>query len=189
VVGNSSLSTSSSQSTISTYLKNLLAADSRFASLNPTVSSWQYSASSSSYKFSVTFVGYDGDFEPIVISTNPYTSTSTVTTTVHGTSTIGGSFTLSFQGNMTVDLPFDVSAQGMKEALEDLPGIGTVSVSRAINYISGANRNAYTWLVTFESLAGDLPMMYATPGRLTPGLQCFNKSERICQGNTRCVIV
>lgn len=52
----------------------------------------------------------------------------------------------------------------MKASLEDLPGIPFVSVTRENNFINGADRGAYKWIITFE----DLPMLYATPGRLTP---------------------
>ena len=58
--------------------------------------------------------------------------------------------------------------RSMKIALQDLPGVGVVSVNRAPVLIGGQNRSAYSWTVTFESLPGDLPMIVAHTGRLTP---------------------
>eukprot|EP01032_Pedospumella_encystans_P016613 gene16613-18946_t len=79
-----------------------------------------------------------------------------------------GSFSLTFNGERTVDLACNISSVELKAALEDLPGIGTVTVSRLTNFVDGANFNAYTWFVTFDSTPGDVPMLYATPGRLGP---------------------
>merc|ERR1711871_303684 len=85
-----------------------------------------------------------------------------------GTAAIGGTFSLSFNGSRTIDLPFDVSGADMKTALQDLPDINTVSVVRSSNLIAGVDRSAYSWTITFEDLAGDIEMLYATAGRLTP---------------------
>jgi hypothetical protein len=46
--------------------------------------------------------------------------------------------------------------------------VGTVTVTRTATLISGVDRNAYSWAVEFDSAAGDLPLLYATPGRLMP---------------------
>jgi len=80
-------------------------------------------------------------------------------------SPISGDFSLSFNGTRTIDLPFDVSEKNMKAALEDLPGVREVTITRTNNEISD---NSYVWTVTFEGSPGDLPMLYATPGRLNP---------------------
>jgi len=164
--GRSTLSFASSAAQISAYLVDLLSQESAFSAMRPTVSTW--STANGFKSFVVTFTGYDGVFEPLVLDTLPFNSTGSVLVEVTGTEKIGGSFTLSFNGSMSVDLPYDCSEAEMKSALEDLPGVGIVSVNRTYHYINGLDRNAYKWLVTFDTLAGDLPMLYATPGRLTP---------------------
>jgi hypothetical protein len=78
---------------------------------------------------------------------------------------LGGTFAISFNDSMTVDLPFDVSSADLTIALEDLPGVGVVTVVR-----TAGSLGATTWAVTFESLAGSLPLMVAHFGRLTPTL-------------------
>jgi hypothetical protein len=81
-------------------------------------------------------------------------------------SPISGSFTLSYNGSMSIDMPYDVSAEEMKVCLEDLPGVWYVTVERKEVLFGGDDRVGYQWLVTFDAAAGDLPMLYATPGRL-----------------------
>ena len=88
-------------------------------------------------------------------------SGDTVTVTnnvVQGTSTtLSGDFTLSYDGKVTGYLPFDVSADAMKYALEGLDSIGKVEVER-----HGPDVNdCYTWDVTFTSDLGPLPVMVA----------------------------
>ena len=88
-------------------------------------------------------------------------SGDTVTVTnnvVQGTSTtLSGDFTLSYDGKLTGYLPFDVSADAMKYALEGLDSIGKVEVER-----HGPDVNdCYTWDVTFTSDLGPLPVMVA----------------------------
>eukprot|EP00937_MAST-01D_sp_MAST-1D-sp2_P000006 g6.t1 len=80
---------------------------------------------------------------------------------------IDGNFTLAFGGHATKALKFSASDEDMKEALEALPDIGTVLVSRS-------NRRAatsasllqtqhgdlgFTWSVTFVTEKGDLPLL------------------------------
>eukprot|EP01036_Dinobryon_divergens_P022354 gene22354-30602_t len=119
--------------------------------------------------FTLTLKNSDGVFStPLMIHTTPFTSTGYYKIDFTGTDVIGGSFSLSYMGNMTLDLPYDVSAEEMKYALEDLPMINSVTVSRAFNYINGLNRHAYTWTITFDGTPGNLPLIYASAGRLTP---------------------
>ena len=166
--GAQTLSSGSSTSDIATYLTNLLSTVAGFENMAPTVTSMTYSSASSTYTFTVEFDGVDGIVEDLVVATFPVTSTSAVSTISAGTEKIEGSFTLSYQGHMSVDLPYNVSAEEMKASLEDVPGVGTVSVNRTFNYIDGEDRGAFTWLITFDTAPGNLPMLYATPGRLTP---------------------
>ena len=136
----------------------------------PTVSSWVSSTSGTPSRwFSVTFNNTAGPVDPLVITvTTPLGASAAVTTTQAGTEPMDGSFTLSFNGSSTIDMPSDVSAADMKACLEDLPGVGTVTVVRSANYIAGLDRGAYSWAISFTSLAGDLPLLVATSGRLTP---------------------
>jgi hypothetical protein len=121
-------------------------------------------------RWNVTYSGIDGPVDPIAVDATgnaAYSSgaDNTVVTRVtrtEGTAAINGTFSLSFNGSRTIDLPFNVSATNMEFALQDLPDINTVSIVR-----SSLNRNAYSWTITFDDLAGDIEMLYATAGRLT----------------------
>ena len=90
----------------------------------------------------------------------------TITTTLAADATstpLSGSFALSWRGALTVDLPFNATAQEVKIALQDLPEVGLVTVIR-----TSAPFGAYVWTVTFDSVPGNVEMIQAYPGRLTP---------------------
>eukprot|EP00970_Alexandrium_tamarense_P002964 scaffold427_cov103-Alexandrium_tamarense.AAC.19 len=67
-----------------------------------------------------------------------------------------GSFTASFKGYETSDIPVNASSEMVQTALENLPSINVVNVESTLN----------GWSVTFLSEAGDLPLMEVTSGRL-----------------------
>ena len=94
------------------------------------------------------------------------------TVSVIASSTIFGSFSLTFNGLETDDIAWNASASFMKEALENLPTIGSVNVSRTVHThpdriwlqlpsIEQAKMsrfyNTYSWDVTFVTFAGDAP--------------------------------
>ena len=56
----------------------------------------------------------------------------------------------------------------MKIALEDLPGVGVVTVQRIAKPIELEMLGAYSWTVTFESVPGHIPLLTAYSGRLVP---------------------
>lgn len=56
---------------------------------------------------------------------------------------IGGTFTLSFNGSTTVDLSFNASASDVQTALENLPGVFSVSVNQTFNLNNGFGRAAF----------------------------------------------
>jgi len=66
-----------------------------------------------------------------------------------------GTFVLHFQGHHTSELDFNISALGMKAALEVLPVINTVTVSRVLFCSNEVGRNncgaerGYVWMITF----------------------------------------
>ena len=79
-----------------------------------------------------------------------------------GTNELSGSFTLSFRGEETVAIPVDADAVAVKAELENLETISVVTVSRNQTDAFGG----FEWMVTFDSEAGDVPLMRATAGRL-----------------------
>ena len=115
-------------------------------------------------------VNYTADhvYPLVIYDLLPSAVQSNVTVIQTGTEPLGGSFALSFNGSMTVDLPFSASAVDVKIALQDLAGVGVLTVDRVSVLINGLDRNAYAWTVTFESLPGKLPLIVAYSGRLTP---------------------
>ena len=94
-----------------------------------------------------------------------YSVSAWVARTLEGTSALGGTFTVSYAGAETPPLPHNVSALEMKRALENLETLSVVTVEKNT---SGTYGNAY-WDVTFDSEAGDLPLMETTAGRLLNG--------------------
>lgn len=83
------------------------------------------------YTWSVTFLDYVGDV-PALVADNDLTSYSTtisVAEEVKGNQ-LGGTFSLELDGFVTDDLPYDVSAEDLEVALEDLGNVGTVGISR-----------------------------------------------------------
>jgi hypothetical protein len=93
---------------------------------------------------------------------------ATVNVIQKGSESISGSFSLSYNDESTIDLPYDASSDDVKAALEDTGVVGSVTVVRSKNLIDGLDRGAYTWTVTFNSLGGNLPLIQATSGRLGP---------------------
>ena len=61
---------------------------------------------------------------------------------------LGGTFMVSFEGHSTSALPFDISANDMKDALEKMPTIGNVEV---IRYPVDPTHpsNGLRWVITF----------------------------------------
>ncbi|CAM9134493.1 unnamed protein product, partial [Chrysoparadoxa australica] len=89
---------------------------------------------------------------------------------------LGGTFTLSFEGEETYPLPFDAEAEEMEEALEELPGLPNVTVSStSVNDISGAR----DWTITFETLklAGNQPPLGLNATGLTGSLASLALDE------------
>lgn len=67
-----------------------------------------------------------------------------------------GTFLLAFGDAFTQPIPHDATAEYVEYALESIPAIGKVDVTR-----SGPIADGYMWLVTFLSNVGDLPAMSA----------------------------
>merc|ERR1711871_1504541 len=88
----------------------------------------------------------------------------------------GGFFQLRFEGSApTVDLAYDVAPERMETALESLPTVGDVSVSRFVVAATmddpSTPASGYAWIVTFHSNSlsniGDLVVMQPQ-SKLTP---------------------
>jgi len=71
---------------------------------------------------------------------------------------IGGTFNVKFDGQVSGDLPYDVSAEGMQLAISSLCTVGDVIVTRHLRCSADAGLNqcadpqGYTWLVTFVQM-------------------------------------
>ena len=142
----------------------------------------------------VTFVGNAGNVPLLVAnSSTPWSTATTVATAGLSTSTggalltpssaitvstlrngnssvLGGTFTVSFNGDTTGYLSFDSTAEQMQDALEALESVGQVTVTRSDVDVN----NGYTWTVTFTTELGNLPLMsmdvIAMTGTLPEGL-------------------
>lgn len=83
----------------------------------------------------MTFLDYMSDV-PALVADNDltgYSATISVVEEVKGNQ-LGGTFALELDGFVTDDLAYDVSAEELKEALEDLGNVGTVGVIRSVKY-------------------------------------------------------
>ena len=76
-----------------------------------------------------------------------------------GSSPIAGTFTVSYGGAYSTDIPFDASAAQMKAALEALSSLGQVGVSR------DDTNNGFKWTVSFVQNLGNLPLVSVVPFR------------------------
>ena len=78
---------------------------------------------------------------------------------------LGGQWRADFRGQHTLYMNHDVSARGVKTALEALTTVGTVDVARA-----GPDENyGFTWSVTFLTELGDVPPVILDYQVLTEG--------------------
>lgn len=92
----------------------------------------------------MTFVGELGDLD--LITAFPYSwEVQSIITNGGDPTPLGGSFSIEFGGYASEGLPFDASADGLKAALEALPGTGRVDVNKII-----LERGGNEWLVTFR---------------------------------------
>lgn len=109
----------------------------------------------------MTFSGELGDLE--LLSAYPYSWEVQSLRTYGGDPTpLGGSFSVEFGGYTSGDLPYDASADGLKAALEALPGPGRVDVDKIV-LENGRNE----WLVTFRDLVGDVELIAVDGSGLT----------------------
>merc|ERR1711871_56897 len=142
----------------------------------------------SGFEWDITFTGNPGDRPPIVPDASALTSSFggtpsvTVQETLKGrrangnsevqrtrtssTASISGYWRLAFAGSgYTAYLPFDASNADVENALESLPTVGLVTVTRSGDGTAGSCVGecpyGYQWLVQFDTLVGDAVKMSA----------------------------
>lgn len=126
------------------------------------------------YEWSVTFHEPAADQPQLRVVRSGLTGAGAsvdIDTTQHGNQ-LGGSFTLSFEGETTTTLDFDASEADVESALQALQGVGDVEVSRAPFTGSDAAtaEGAYSWYVTFVDTQmhdGDVPALTASSAQLS----------------------
>ena len=89
---------------------------------------------------------------------SPIADVQSITTAVARGYYLAGTFTVSYLGQKTAELTYDISAAKMKQALEALCTVDAVNVTR--NTIE----RGHTWLVTFDSMrySGNLQTMHTS---------------------------
>jgi len=113
------------------------------------------------HRWTVSFTKNLGNLPPLVA--RPFRHEEVTIQSLGGNPTpLGGTFSLSFGGSTVEDLPYDISQQGMKAALQSMPSIGTVDVNRDTR-----NFGQYDWRITFRSNLGNLPTISATSNVMT----------------------
>ena len=142
----------------------------------------------------VTFINGHFDFPLLQVVSNDLivdggSKATTSIDVVHPGNALGGSFQLLFGDEATAAIPFDASDQMVASALEALPSVHAVGVSRypydqsptrLINGTLGME-HGYTWLVTFyvaeQTMGGDVPQMTANYTLLTGSLLMTDPSD------------
>ena len=128
------------------------------------------------YTWFITFLSEEKNVPEFSLGSNALTGTGA--DVQFGTATqgnqIGGSFTLDFDGAVTVALPWDASQEEMQGALEGLPAVDTVEVVQTDETPQGG----FVWLITFTSDVnhGSLPVLTPT----ATGLTGVNASIVVC---------
>jgi hypothetical protein len=89
---------------------------------------------------------------------------------------LSGELVLSF-GNDSVVVPYDSTASELDAALESMPSVGDVEVSRT-SYSNGR----FSWLITYRSLIGDAENL-GVGDSLLLGSDATAKVEQIVAGN------
>ncbi|CAM9707700.1 unnamed protein product, partial [Discosporangium mesarthrocarpum] len=81
---------------------------------------------------------------------------------------IGGEFVLGFHGNLTAPIPFNASADQVKDALEALPAIDNVTVTGGSSNVTDPN-GGREWYVTFSGrdVDGNVALISADGSELT----------------------
>jgi hypothetical protein len=110
---------------------------------------------SRSFTWIVKFGLFNGTYEIPTINMisfleggNISVSSTVIQEGIFGVSGLSGFFLLEFRGEKTDTLSYDVDALSLKEALEELPTINLVDVSR----FSTSAIGSYTWRITFYSV-------------------------------------
>nr|AIG55740.1 secreted protein [Thraustotheca clavata] len=122
---------------------------------------WQITFNTNAGNLPLLTVGTSGAY---TATSTTGTDTITIASVQTGTSqTLGGSFSLQFNGQSTGYLPYNIDAPGMKNALEILSTVHGVNVVR-----SNMDPNVgYTWTISFLYDLGNLPAMTADFSTLT----------------------
>jgi hypothetical protein len=118
----------------------------------------------------------------VTITACDHLRVQTVTTFAETTAAITGSFRLHYGDEVTGDLVYNIAASagsdvgtdpgsveltaGLKQVLEALPSIVSVTVNRSPS--AGALSGAFEWKVTFNAVLGDVQLLYAE-GQLLAG--------------------
>ena len=115
---------------------------------------------------------------------------------------LSGTFSLSFDGQQTLQLPYNVSGEKLKAALEELCNIHEVSVARSIHCspdpaIGCMEPDGFSWLITFVSVNQIGDQHYRHSSHLSPNVshklsvdgsflfECNDISRAICSiGNS-----
>ncbi len=118
--------------------------------------------SSTSESILVTIVDPVGDMDAFVADSSGLAASggsASVVKVVKGRTSSDGTFTVSMNGEYTVDISAGASSGEVKEALESLSMITSVDVTRE------DTGTGFRWWVTFTGDVGDLPLLEAYPYR------------------------
>jgi len=115
------------------------------------------------FSWLVTFASHMRNVPPLYLYSSSLTGTGAdvAFSTEQEGNILDGYFTLEYDGHETKSINHDASANDMKEALELLPSIGSVDITRTDTYVT--DQGGYQWSVTFTDRANskDLNMMSA----------------------------
>eukprot|EP01084_Bolivina_argentea_P089271 161106_1 len=121
-----------------------------------------------------TFPDGTGNVDPIIVSDENLLGTSTsVTTMTHqdGSDQLSGTFTLSILGDSTIPLRYDADGATMEASLENIDGIGDVSVvysllasKRVDGIVAYVDRDSSIATIAFDSSTPEGLRQHVSPG-------------------------
>ena len=149
------------------------------------------------YEYKITFEAKQGDISGLTVDDSLLTSSSvtasgtitncdwyykqTITTAAEtGSTVMAGTFYVTYNGARTTDLAADISATDLKTALELLPTIYTVIVSRSVADAVGG----YSWVVSLVAVDGARSKLFAESHLLT-GTKPTTTVDFTCDGNSK----
>jgi hypothetical protein len=128
------------------------------------------------HRWCIEFINVTGDIETVNIDSSRLEGAGVSAASeeqIAGHERLDGTFVLTFSGDSTVRIPHDASSLVVKNSIQSLPSIGSISVTRMqLHHAGHVSPMGSQWNITFTSLStpenlGPMPLMSITSLMLT----------------------